>query len=633
MQKVEKILQKLDTLDYFTPWKETLLGAQALTYWEQLLLEDADTDAYREVGEFFDLNNVPFVIVREYIDSFFRFGTDYIKSKYRIQDSIAKVYIIRKLENDSKAIQKELDKKLIISLAKNRELINAHLVWMQSFITTIKGDEVPLELNPTCCTVGKWLLENKKNPAFDQINEKHNYLHALAQSALRMYDKKEYAFFLLPYMDIVSYSYVIRDILLHFYFVEHLDSIYIDPLSGLPNYLQLLHAIEVEEKEEETSLFVFNISGFSKINLVHGHQKANKIIKDVAKYLKSRADKGLAYRIYADEFAVMLPTQNRDATIRALKEGIESYIFEIDEHEINIRIYGSVANLGNSVLELCEYGLITSDQQHGFIINADKIDQKQLQEFASCISFQQKLRLAFMDNRIKLYYQPILNLEKNKIQKYEVLMRLEDDTGKILTPSSFLDTLKKMYIYPEVTKLIIQKSFTFFAEKPYEFSMNLNYTDITNQDIKTFIVTILKDNPEIAKRCIFELTESEAILNLEEINEFIIMAHSYGVKIAIDDFGSGYSNYDLIFNLDIDYIKIDGSLIKNLLFDHKSEIMVESLLALAREKGAKVIAEWVFDKALFDKVQELGIDFAQGYHIGKPEIFLATEPLSNAYRN
>ncbi len=256
------------------------------------------------------------------------------------------------------------------------------------------------------------------------------------------------------------------------------------------------------------------------------------------------------------------------------------------------------------------------------------IDQKQLQKFASSISFQQKLRLAFMDNRIKLHYQPILNLEQNKIQKYEILLRLEDDTGKILTPAYFLDTLKKMYIYPEVTKLIIQKSFAFFKEKPYEFSINLNYTDIIDEDIKTFIVTILNNNPEIAKRCIFELIESEAIINLEEINEFIIMAHSYGVKIAIDDFGSGYSNYDLIFNLDIDYIKIDGSLIKNLILDHKSEIMVESLIALAREKGSKVIAEWVSNKALFDKVQDMGIDFAQGYYIGKPNNTLISEPLT-----
>ncbi len=619
MNYIEKIIQKLNTLDYFTPWHDILLSDKTLGYWEKILFKDEKL--CNEFGQYFDVNNVPFVIVVEYIDSFFRYAIEYSKRKYEIQDKIAKAYLVRKLEDDSQAIQKELNKKLLVSLEKNRELINAHLLWMQSFIAKVKGEKVSLELNATCCTIGKWLQENRDNPVFEKINEKHNYLHALAQSALRMHEKKEYAFFLLPYMDIVAYSYTIRDILIHFYFVEHLDSIYVDPLSGLPNYLQLFHSIE--EYGEEMSLFVFNISEFSKINLVHGHKKANKVIKEVA-YLIDFSDKISAYRIYADEFAVILPTQRRDTVIKALKEKIEAYAFEIDGIEINIRIYGSVAKLGKNVLEICEYGLIASQKQRGFVINADNIDKMRIKQFAENISFKQKLRLAFMDNRLILYYQPILDLKKKCIEKYEVLIRLEEDNGEILTPAYFLDTLKKMYIYPEVTKLIIQKSFTFFKDKPYIFSINLTYSDIKDQDIKTFIVTILKNNPTIAKRCIFELLESDAILNLDEINEFTSILHSYGAKIAIDDFGSGYSNYDLILNLDIDYIKIDGSLIKNLLTDHKSEIMVESIITLAQEKGAKVIAEWVSNKDLLDKVQMMGISFAQGYYIGKPSDKLLT---------
>jgi len=616
MDTIQKALQELDQLDYFAPWKDILLGEKALYYWEKMLLEDQEQTLFCEVGIYFDINHVPFVIVIEYIDTFFRYATQYVTHKYKIQDNIAKAYIIRKLEDDRHMIQKELDKKLLGSLEKNRELINAHLLWMQSFIAKVKGEDVALELDPTCCTIGKWLLKNKENPAFQQINTKHNYLHALAQSALRMHEKKEYAFFLLPYIDIVAYSYTIRDILMHFYFIEHLDSIYIDPLSGLANYLQLFHSIE--DYNQEMSLFVFNINEFSKINLVHGHKKANSIIKDLAKYLSTQQGKGFTYRIYADEFAVILPTKGREQLISELKNGIETYSFQIDTLEITIRIYGSVAKIGQKVLELCEYGLIASQQQRGMIINADEIDERQLEVFAENISFQQKLRLAFMDNRIKQYYQPILSLEYDRIEKYEVLMRLEDDTGEILSPSYFLDTLKKMYIYPEVTKLMIQKAFSFFKEKPYTFSINLTYTDIKDPNIKAFIATILEKNPNIAKRCIFELIETEAILNLEEINEFIIMVHQYQVKIAIDDFGSGYSNYDLIFHLDIDYIKIDGSLIKNLLTDHKSEIMVESIITLAKEKGAQVIAEWVSNEALLSKVKEMGISFAQGYCIGKP---------------
>jgi len=615
MHMIQESIEHLDELDYFSPWREILLGEEAVRYWEKLLLEERNAQQCRAFGEYLDQNRVPFVIVVEYLESFFRFLPEFAENKYAIQDNIAKAYLVRKLEDDSQTIQKELEKKLFGTLEKKRELINAHLLWMRAFIARVKGEESPLQLDPTRCTVGQWLQKNQGNPAFEKINEKHNHLHALAQSALRMYEKKEYAFFLLPYMDIVAYSYTIRDMLLHFYFVEHLDSIYIDPLSGLPNYLQLFHSIESYSGDK--SLFVFNVSEFSNINMVHGHKKGNQIIKEIADYLASRSESGLAYRIYADEFAVILPTQGRDQAIRELKDGIEAYPFQIDATQIAIRIYGSVARISPNVLELCEYGLIASREQHGLIINADTIEQKQLDAFAENISFQQKLRLAFMDNRIKLYYQPILNLQEDQIEKYEVLMRLEDE-GQIRTPAYFLDTLKSMYIYPEVTKLIIQQAFAYFRNTPHAFSINLTYSDIKNPDIRTFIVTIFKNNPAIASRCTFELIESEAILNLDEVNAFVTMVHSYGARIAIDDFGSGYSNYDLVFNLDIDYIKIDGSLIKNLLTDHKSEIMVTSIVTLAKEKGAKVVAEWVSDKALFDKVKSAGIECAQGHYIGEP---------------
>jgi len=616
VEQILKSIKALDSLDYFSPWREILLGDKAIGYWEKILLENHEWGLCGEFGEYLDLSQVPFVIVIEYIDSFFRYLPEYSQNKYAIQDQIAKAYLVRKLEDDNIAIKKELEKKLFGTLEKKRELINAHLLWMQAFIAKVKGEESSLELDPTRCTVGKWLQKHHGDPAYEKIHEKHKHLHALAQSALRMYEKKEYAFFLLPYMDIVSYSYTIRDMLLHFYFVEHLDSIYIDPLSGLPNYLQLFHSIETFSSDK--SLFVFNISGFSNINLVHGHKKSNKIIKEIAKYLSTRIGDGLSYRIYADEFAVILPTRGRDQLIRELKEGIEAYPFEIDNKSVNIRLYGSVAQVGSNVLERCEYGLIASRKQHGIIVNADTIGQEQLDAFAENISFQQKLRLAFMDNRIKLFYQPILDLKENRIEKYEVLMRLEDDDGTIRTPDYFLDTLKNMYLYPEVTKLIIQQAFSYFRDKPYAFSLNLTYGDIKNPEIRTFIVTILKNNPDTASRCTFELIESEAILNLEEIHAFIEMAHSYGAKIAIDDFGSGYSNYDLVFNLEIDYIKIDGSLIKNLLSDTKSEIMVNSIVTLAREKGAKVIAEWVSDRGLLAKVKETGIEYAQGFYIGEP---------------
>jgi EAL domain-containing protein (putative c-di-GMP-specific phosphodiesterase class I) len=249
-------------------------------------------------------------------------------------------------------------------------------------------------------------------------------------------------------------------------------------------------------------------------------------------------------------------------------------------------------------------------------------NRNDIRNYAEKFNFGQRLRIAFADKRIYPYFQPIMDMRKNKITRYEVLIRLEDEEGSILLPDEFLPTLKKMYIFPEITKYIIQKSFDFFADSPYDFAINITYADIIDESIRTFIATIIKENPQTAKRCIFELLENEALKNIEEVNSFFSFFHQYGLKIALDDFGTGYANYETFLQLDIDLIKIDGSLIKNILHDHKSRIVVEAIVAIARTTNAKVVAEWVSDKEIYDMVKKMDIDYAQGYYIGYPTAHL-----------
>jgi len=227
-----------------------------------------------------------------------------------------------------------------------------------------------------------------------------------------------------------------------------------------------------------------------------------------------------------------------------------------------------------------------------------------------------------LDNRIIAYYQPIMDLKTNKVTKYEVLMRVKESNSNILSPGDFLDVLKEMYIYPEVTKLIIKNSFEFFKNSKYEFSINLSFADIVNADTKAFILAIIKEYPEISSRCTFELLENEAILNEIEVNEFFEQLHIQGVKIALDDFGVGYSNYDTIFKFDIDYIKIDGSLTESILTSSKSMVLVESIITVARKLNAKIIVEYVSSKDIYEVISKMDVDYVQGYYIGKPSEFL-----------
>ncbi len=620
MRQIEEVLEIICKSNYFHAWKNILLDNVTVDEWK-LLLEHSKTSSFYDVfAEKLHDNNIPYVIVTEYIDEFFRYYEDYSVDQHRVKNKIAQAYLKRKLKADSIAIEIEISKKLSSTLETKRDLINAHLKWMQAFITTIVDKPQDFELDATCCHVGKWLISDGLNTKDSKINNLHQNLHSMAQSALRMYKREDYAYFLLLYIDILMSSYQIRDLIMNIYFTRGITSIYQDPLTTQANYFQLKH--DIAKNDSTSSLFMFNMKEFSKINLLYGHETGDKIIKSIVDIILSIDNITQVYRIYGDEFAVLFLTEKKDEIINRLKHKLEEHVFHADNDTISLSFYASVAVITPHVLERCEYGLMLSKTHHGQISNVDMIDDKVLQGYAQNITLSQQLRLAFMDNRILPYYQPIYNVEMGTITKYEALMRIEDLNGDILVPENFLDVLHGMYIYPEVTKLMIKKSFETFKDNEFEFAINLSFADIIDMDTEGFIIAMLKEYPETAKRCTFELLENEAIHNHEEVCAFFALLHSYGVKIALDDFGVGYSNYDTIFKFDLDYIKIDGSLTESILTSSKSLVLVESIITVAKKLDAKLIVEFVSSKEIFDVVSKLDIDYVQGYYIGKPSASL-----------
>jgi EAL domain-containing protein (putative c-di-GMP-specific phosphodiesterase class I) len=164
---------------------------------------------------------------------------------------------------------------------------------------------------------------------------------------------------------------------------------------------------------------------------------------------------------------------------------------------------------------------------------------------------------------------------------------------------------------------MISKTFKVFESLEYEFSINLTLQDIISEETRSFLYEILKSS-NATKRAVFEIVESEGIENFDEVAGFIRTIKEYGCKVAIDDFGTGYSNFSYLSKLDVDYIKIDGSLIKNINFDADHLLTVESILFFAHKKGIEVIAEFVEDEATFITLVKLGIEYSQGYLFSQP---------------
>jgi len=175
-----------------------------------------------------------------------------------------------------------------------------------------------------------------------------------------------------------------------------------------------------------------------------------------------------------------------------------------------------------------------------------------------------KISEAIKKDLFVVFYQPIIDNQTGEIYKYEALIRMKDEKGNIYSPDKFLDIAKKANIYPKITKIVIDKALEKITQKPFSVSINLDALDFENEEIRKYILEKL-DNPYFKKYISFELLETEDLTKNKKVKDFILLLKEKGIKILIDDFGSGFSNFSYIFKFNIDGIKIDGSLIKNIL--------------------------------------------------------------------
>jgi len=405
--------------------------------------------------------------------------------------------------------------------------------------------------------------------------------------------------------------------------VELEKSLREDFLTKEGNRFKLLEDIK---KSKKPSLALLDINRFGEINDFYGYEVGDEVLRIISnEFRKFIGNKYSLYRIYSDEFAILADNEDREHFIRFIKlitDSISSVPLVIKGKEIYVQMAFSLSfeeknSLKKTANIIKRYSKVNKDVHiYDKKLEIEKIYEKN-------IMWTSKLKKAFESDSIVPYYQAIYNLKTDKIEKYEALVRLIDENGIAISPYYFLDIAKKSKQYLKLTKQVVKKSFEYFKDKDYEFSINLTFEDIKSKNISSFVIEMLKEY-NIASKVVFEIVESEGIEDFSQVNNFIDTVRALGCKIAIDDFGSGYSNFEYLIKLNADYIKIDGSLIKDILIDKNSKEIVITIVDFAKRQGFKTIAEFVSSKEIFDRVKELGIDYAQGYYISepKPEILL-----------
>ena len=252
-------------------------------------------------------------------------------------------------------------------------------------------------------------------------------------------------------------------------------------------------------------------------------------------------------------------------------------------------------------------------------IISNTIYQEMTKNIEHTIQMIELIDKAIQNDKIIPVYQAIQDVKTKKIYKYECLVRIQKDDGSLMSPFFFLDIAKQSDQYDIITKTMITKTFEYMKDKNCEFSINLSSIDIENKNTIKFLFEKL-EKYKLNKRLIIELLEDETIRNFNEVLNFIKELKQMGIRVAIDDYGSGYSNLERIFQFEPDFIKIDGSIIKGIVDDKTKEAITKSAVYLAKEIGVKTIAEFVADKDIYDKCIEIEIDFLQGYYISEPKL-------------
>ncbi len=400
------------------------------------------------------------------------------------------------------------------------------------------------------------------------------------------------------------------------------NNLYQDTITKLPNRLKLFTDKSTMPKRNETTYIIFNIDSFDSLNNLYGNLFGDKILVQVARWLENNlvTKHTKLYKLEADIYAMVCFESLKEETLieylKTISKKVQDYKFLCEGAEIDISMTIGASQGMTNQLKLSQIAYKDAKLSKKSFALYDKNSNKE-EEYTKNIQTSKIIKYAIEKDLVIPYFQPIMNIETGQIEKFESLMRIKDKSGKVLSPYAFLDIAKRSKVYPKLSCSLIQKSVEVFTASPCEFSVNLSFLDITNKTTTKFILNLLEKSG-MGPWIIFELLESEGIDNYKEVMYFIEQVKSYGAKIAIDDFGSGYSNFERMVKLHVDFIKIDGSLIKNIDQNDDMRIITKTIVNFAKELGIKTVAEYVHSKEVLNQVKILGVDFAQGYHIGKP---------------
>lgn len=414
-----------------------------------------------------------------------------------------------------------------------------------------------------------------------------------------------------------------------FYYYFSRKKLFTDPLTQIFNR-NYLEEIKSSLNLNNYAIAMLDLDKFKVINDTYGHKAGDYVLLESASIVKkSLRDNDIVIRYGGEEFLIFLYVRgNIQSAIKIcdrIRNSIQKHSFIFEEQDmlvttsIGLNTTPFEAKDLADAIKLADAKLYLAKRNGRNQVVASTLKDKDIELEDSKIKDISFVKKALTDERVVCYFQPIYDIDTKKIIKYEALVRIIDIDGSVVSPFFFLPHIEHTNIHFRLTKEIFRICFEQIRKTGKPLSININYSDLINLDIENLIIENLKDDKQLSSKVTFEILESDEIENIELFTKKIKLLHSLGASVSIDDFGSGYSNFKTVLDMEANYLKIDGTLVKNIDKDEKSYKVVKNIIQFAKDAQMKTIAEFVHSKEVYDKLVELNVDFVQGYYICEPK--------------
>ena len=370
------------------------------------------------------------------------------------------------------------------------------------------------------------------------------------------------------------------------------------------------------------AVVLLGLDRFKYVNDAHGHTAGDDVLRAVAGALRFAARPGdVVARLGGDEFAVLLEDASLEDAARIAEELVHAVAACRSSQGFAVVASAGVVRLGDAERPLlaADLAMHAAKEAGGNRVHVTHGGDSRVAGMQARVARADQVRRALAEDRFTLLWQPIVELACGEATQYELLLRMIGEDGAFVLPGAFIEVAERFGLIGELDRWVIRRAIRLLAERAdVRLEVNVSGCSLTDAELPSFVERELSAAGVDPGRLIFEITETSAIADMEQAREFAERLTRLGCRFALDDFGAGFSSFHYLKYLPLDYLKIDGDFVRGLASSPTDRLVVKAMVDIARGMGMKTIAEFVEDAETVALLRELGVDYSQGYHHGRP---------------